>query len=313
LKATWKLLLHVIKNPTETIVIGKPHPMNSIAGLIGGKFHRAKIILDCDDYEAASNYFSSPWQKWVVKFFEDITPKLVDHVTTNTYFNKERMIGLGVPADKIDYLPNGIDQERFQNLDPLIEYKIKQSLNLEGKKVIAYIGSLSLANHPVDLLIHAFKYIVEKEDSAYLLIVGGGKDIDALQALVQDKKLENDVHFVGRVPPDLVPYYYKLADVTVDPVNNDDAAKGRCPLKMFESWVMKTPFVTADVGDRRILAGEYYIYTLARPGDHLDLAKKILMILDNQDLASQLSRAYRSSVENYFWDKIVINQQHIFD
>jgi glycosyltransferase involved in cell wall biosynthesis len=121
------------------------------------------------------------------------------------------------------------------------------------------------------------------------------------------------VHFVGRVPPDLVPYYYKLADVTVDPVNNDDAAKGRCPLKMFESWVMNTPFVTADVGDRRILAGEYYIYTLARPGDHLDLAKKILMILDNQDLASQLSRAYRCSVENYFWDKIVINQQHIFD
>lgn len=304
LNATWKLFVHVIKIPTDTIIIGKPHPMNSIAGLIGGKFHRAKIILDCDDYEAASNYFSSSWQKWVVRCFENIMPKFVDHVTTNTYFNRDRMIDLGVPADKIDYLPNGIDQDRFRNLDPSVELQIMQSLNLEGKKVIAYIGSLSLANHPVDLLIRAFIEIAEKDGSAFLLIVGGGKDIDVLKAMVKDNKLENSVHFVGRVPPDLVPYYYKLAHVTVDPVNEDDAAKGRCPLKMFESWAMNTPFVTADVGDRRILASNPPAALFFGAGNFADLATKILYVINGKEIINQLSSVGLNLVKRFEWSTL---------
>lgn len=304
IKATWRLLLYTLNNPTDIIVIGKPHPMNSIAGLIGGNFNRARIILDCDDYEAASNYFSSSWQQSVIRFFENTMPKLVHHVTSNTYFNKERMIGLGVPANKIDYLPNGIDQERFRNTDSIKETQIKQSLNLDGKKVIAYIGSLSLVNHPVDLLLHAFSYIVEKDKSAFLLIVGGGKDLDTLKSLVKDKKLENNVHFVGRVSPDLVPYYYKLAHVTVDPVNENDAAKGRCPLKMFESWVMKIPFVTADVGDRKILANNPPAALFFEAGNHTDLANKILFVINNEKIKNQLILLGFNLVQRYEWSAI---------
>jgi glycosyltransferase involved in cell wall biosynthesis len=304
IKATWRLLLYALNNPTDIIVIGKPHPMNSIAGLIGGKFNRARIILDCDDYEAESNYFSSSWQQSVIRFFENTMPKLVHHVTSNTFFNKKRMIGLGVPANKIDYLPNGIDQERFRNTDPIKESQIKQSLNLEGKKVIAYIGSLSLANHPVDLLIHAFKHIVEKDDSAFLLIVGGGKDLDALKLLVKDTKLDNNVHFVGRVSPDVVPYYYKLAHVSVDPVHENDAAKGRCPLKMFESWAMNTPFVTADVGDRKILASNPPAALFFEAGNYFDLATKILYVINNAEIKNQLILVGFNLVQRYEWSTI---------
>jgi len=312
LSATWMLLLFVLKNPSDTILIGKPHPMNSIAGLIGGRCRGSRIILDCDDYEAASNYFSSSWQQWVIRVFENSVPKLVDHITTNTYFNKDRMIGLGISPDKIDYLPNGIDQERFQNLDPLIESQIKQDLDLKGKKVIAYIGSLNLANHPVDLLIRAFRAIKDEEESAFLLIVGGGKDLDVLKALVEEQGVGEHTYFAGRVPPDLVPYYYKVAHVSVDPVHDNDAAKGRCPLKMFESWAMGTPFITADVGDRRYLAGEFSGYTLAKPGDHLSLAHSAVTILQDVNLIFKLTDFYRKKVKDYFWNTITSNCLHIF-
>ena len=303
--ATWKLLIFTLRNPTDIVVIGKPHPMNSIAGLIGGKLLHAKIILDCDDYEAASNYFSSTWQQWIIKIFENTMPKLVDIITTNTYFNKERMIGLGVPAEKINYLPNGIDRDRFRNLDPMIEAQIRQSLDLEGKKVIAYIGSLSLANHPVDLLIQAFKLVNEKNDRINLLIVGGGKDIDVLKAMVIKQGNEKFVHFVGRVSSDLVPYYYKLAHVTVDPVYDNDSARGRCPLKMFESWAMKTPFLTADVGDRRMLSGELSRYTLAISGNPLDLNDKLLSLLKDDELTSRIVNSNYQRFQNYLWDALV--------
>ena len=312
LVTTLKLFLFVVRNPADIIVIAKPHPMNSIAGLMGGKLIRAKIILDCDDYEAVSNYFRSPWQQWVVKGFENVMPKLVHHVTTNTHFNKDRMINSGVPPEKIDYLPNGIDHERFQNIDKNIVTKMVQDLNLQGKKVIGYIGSISLANHPVDLLINAFKLVIQQEKDTRLLVVGGGKDLEKLKQLTKDLKIEDYVRFVGRVPPHQVPYYYKIAHVTVDPVNDDDAARGRCPLKMFESWAMGIPFITADVGDRANLFSELGDYSLAIPGNTFDMAEKILIILKDERLASQISDLCKDWVKKYYWDNIVTNNLHIF-
>lgn len=310
--ATWNLLNYVIKNKADIIIIGKPHPMNSVSGIIGGKFHQVKLFLDCDDYEAVSNYFSSSWQRSVIKFFENTVPKVVHCVTTNTIFNKDRMVNLGINSDKIVYLPNGVDRERFLNISEVTKNIIVNELSKKNKKIIAYIGSLNLINHPVDLLLKAQIEIIKKIPEAILLIVGGGKDIDLLKTFVLEHNLVNDVFFAGRVSPDLIPTYYSIADISIDPVYNNEEAKGRCPLKMFESWAMNTPFVTADVGDRQHLVGEYSDYTLARPGDYHDLAEKIITILKDNSLSAKLSGFYKSRVEDYYWDTIVAHNLNIF-
>jgi len=312
IKATWRLLKYVILNPANVIVIGKPHPMNSIAGLIGGHLMGAKIILDCDDYEAASNYFASSWQRWVVRTFENLTPKLVNKITTNTIYNQNRMVKLGVPAKKINYLPNGVDQERFQNTNQIKNIPTIESLQQKDNQIIAYIGSLNLDNHPVDLLLTAFRIIIEQISQVKLLIVGGGKDLNLLHNLAKDMNIDNDVIFVGRVSPDLVPHYYQIADVSVDPVNNTDAAKGRCPLKMFESWAMNTPFVTSDVGDRSFLAGKTQSTLLSEPGNPDDLAAKIISILRDPKQASLMRVSGSVRVKKFYWCNIVQNHLDIF-
>jgi glycosyltransferase involved in cell wall biosynthesis len=305
--ATWKLFLFTMKNPADFLVISKPHPMNSIAGLIGGHLLSTIILLDCDDYEAASNYFNSFWQRWIVETFENWMPKLVDHVITNTFFNQERMVKSGVPIEKIDYLPNGVDKERFIITDKNKSDQIVSKLNLDNQQVIAYIGSLSLANHPVDLLVESFKIISEKIENVKLLIVGGGKDLKALITLVGDLNIQDHVFFEGRVSPDLIPYYYQVVDVTVDPVYDTDDAKGRCPLKMFESWATGTPFVTSDVGDRAYLAGEPPSILLAEPGDSQDLAEKISSILTDPKLAKYMRHIGIERAKNYYWTNLVGN------
>lgn len=312
INATWQLFIFLMKHPAETVVIGKPHPMNSIAGILGGFFKGAKVILDCDDYEAVSNYFSSKCQQAIVKFFEDMTPRFVNQITTNTLFNKERMIALGIPSKKIHYLPNGVDEDRFKKINKNITTQISNKLELSNKKIIAYIGSLNLSNHPVDLLINAFKQITEKLNNIILIIVGGGRDIDNLKQLVDNLDLKDKVFFEGRVPPATVPNYYELADVTVDPVYDVDSAKGRCPLKMFESWLMGTPFVTSDVGDRRYLSGYSNIQLLAKPGDPEDLASKILKIITDPELKGLLIKEGSERVKNYSWRALIIDNLNIF-
>ena len=302
--AKWRLFFFLLKHPVDVVVICKPHPMNSIAGLLGGGLTGAKIVLDCDDYEAVSNTFHSAWQRWVVMIFENWMPKLVHHITTNTLFNKQRMIEAGVPMRKIDYIPNGVDLERFQIIGDGFSGNKVQNQRFSGQQVIAYIGSLNLNNHPVDLLIEAFQIIAAKMEDVILLIVGGGKDIIKLQQLSERLGIQGRVFFEGRVPPDLIPQYYLMADVSVDPVHATDAARGRCPLKLFESWAMHTPMITSDVGDRGLLAGTPPALHLVMPGDKEDLAKHIIAVLNNPDLAKSLVDEGQKRLPDYTWERL---------
>ena len=302
--ATWRLFLFLLKHPVDVVIICKPHPMNSIAGLLGGVLTRAKIVLDCDDYEAASNYFRSVWQRWVVMVFENWMPKLVHHITTNTIFNKRRMIEAGIPIGKIDYIPNGVDLDRFHIDDGEQNGQIFITHQIGDQKVVAYIGSLSLKNHPVDLLIEAFQIMTTKMQDVILLIVGGGKDLNKLQELSKKLGIQERVFFEGRVPPDLIPYYYQIAHVSVDPVYDTDAAKGRCPLKLFESWAMNTPMITSDVGDRGFLSGTPPALLLVKPGDKQDLAENLITILNNPDLANTIVREGQKRLPDYAWKRL---------
>jgi glycosyltransferase involved in cell wall biosynthesis len=181
---------------------------------------------------------------------------------------------------------------------------LQDRLGIEGKRIILYIGSMSLASHPVDLLVTAFRIVHSKYPGSLLLIVGGGEDLDSLQDLVHRLELQDDVIFTGRINPEQVVMYYHLGDVSVDPVNDDDQAKSRSPLKLFESWAVGVPFVTAAVGDRTALLGSPQAGVLANPGDPESLASAILSILNNPEKAKNLSRLGLERVGEYDWYRL---------
>jgi glycosyltransferase involved in cell wall biosynthesis len=137
-----------------------------------------------------------------------------------------------------------------------------------------------------------------------LLIVGGGEEYERLVGRTQEMGLSDSTVFTGRIPADKVPLYYRLADVLVDPVLDNEVGRSRLPLKMFESWVSEVPFVTADVGDRRIVMGEPPAGLLALPGDVHSLADQICQVLQNEELANQLRRQGRERISQYAWDRL---------
>ena len=287
IKATIALFREGVKENADLIFVGKPHPMNGLVGLWLARRKAKPLIVDCDDYESESNRTYGKWQKKVLAIFERNLPRKASLVTTNTYFMRDHLILRGVEEKKIVYLPNGVDTERFREPSPDKVAQLRTELSLDGKRVIGYYGSLNLANHPVDLLIRSFKLVSEKVDEVILLIVGGGKDLDHLEKLTAELGLKDKVIFTGRVKPDEMNVYYRLAEVSVDPVNDTLADRGRCPLKIFESWQMGVPVVTSDVGDRKILAGDPPAATLAQPGSEEDLAQKIQQVLDSKSFAAK--------------------------
>ena len=303
LLATWALSRAALSESVDIIQVCKPQPMNSIAGLLARLIRGGVLCVDCDDYEAASNRFAAEWQRKVVAFFERNVPCIAQVVTTHTQFMWDKLAGWGCLPERIHFLPNGVDQERFSPARPEEVDALRKKLGMEERQVVAYLGTLSLANHPVNLLLEAFTLLLKQLPQVVLLLVGGGDDFERLKEMTWRSGIERAVVFAGRVAPGNVPLYYALADVTVDPVNDDDAAKGRLPLKMFESWAMGVPFITSPVGERLRLAGNPPASILAQPaGDAQALASAMQSVLISAELAESFRRRGLERVKDFSWD-----------
>lgn len=311
--ATWQLMKAALQIPTDVYHLGKPHPMNGLAILLPHLLKGKPIYLDYDDYEAVSNRFSSDWQRKIVAFFEDGLPRLAAGITVNTHFTAERLKRLGYPADRIVYVPNGVDRDRFSAVCSADAAALRQHLGLANRKVILYLGSLSLVSHPLDLLIEAFAIVRQAEPETVLLLVGGGEDYSALLRRVDDLGLNDNVRFMGWVPPDRVPIYYFLSDVSVDPVHNDLIARARFPLKIVESLASGTPVVTGDVGDRRELLEEGRLGILVPPGSAQALADGLLSVLQDSNLRAYITQAVLSRRKQWYWDHLVYDFIQVYE
>ena len=164
----------------------------------------------------------------------------------------------------------------------------------------------------MDLLLEAFTKLKSLRPYAVLLLVGGGEDFTKLQQAAQATGLAEDIHFTGRIPPDEIPDYYRLSDISVDPVYDDQAARGRSPLKLFESWACGVPIVTADVGDRKSLLSDPPAGLLSRAGDADSLARSIDRILENPSLAETLRANGFIQVQQYYWDVLAKRLENIY-
>jgi glycosyltransferase involved in cell wall biosynthesis len=310
--ATWALTRAAFQIPADIVHIAKPHPMNSIAGLAAKYIRRRRFVLDCSDYEAGTNRFGGAWQRWVIALFENNMPRPADRITTHATYLRDRLLSLGVPSEKIAYLPNGVDYERFGPVDETELAALRQSLGLQGKRVVAFIGTLTAHAHAVDLLLKAFQKVLQEIPEAILLIVGGGEKYAQLQDDAQALDISGSTVFCGRVSAGQVNSYYRLADVSVDPVYDTSVARGRFPIKLFESWAVGVPFVTADVGDRRSLLEQPRSGLLAQPGEADSLADAILQVLKDPALADEIRRNGYERARAFDWKSLAKEMEKMY-
>jgi len=320
---TWKLLpltiistvalvCAALRKPVDLIHIGKPQPMNVLAGLIVSRIRRVPLLVDCDDYEARNNLFKSSWQQKCVEIFENLATLSANHITVHTHFLRDLLINKGVHPDRITYLPHGIDHIRFADVDPTVVEALRVELGLSNKKVVAFIGSLSRVTHALDDLLKAFVIVRKSRSDAVLLVVGRGEDFEWMQTQVNTLGLNEWVRLYGWVPPDKVPYFYRLADVSVDPVYDNEAGRASLSLKILESMAAGVPLVTVNVGDRHLVLGKPPAGILVPPGNPYALASAILLVLNNPIYAAKLREIELIRARQFYWERIIVRIEKIY-
>ncbi len=300
LQSTCGMIWGVLCSPATIYHLGKPQPVNGLAALLGiGLLRRQGFFVDCDDDETTSNRFAATWQRQVFAFWQWLLPRLAQGVTVNT-----RFLASQIPRrtqKPVVYVPNGVCLKAFQRpLEPVLA-ALRAALGLHGRPVVAYSGALALHNHPVDLLLEAFVKVSASLPETMLLLIGSGEDDQAIRERVAALGLQQHVMLVGYMAHQQTRAYLALAELSVDPVYDNDVARARSPLKIFESLALGVPVVTGDVGDRRLMLADGQAGVLVAPGDPAALAAGILSLLHNEATCRQMAAYGLSHVQRYSW------------
>ena len=207
----WKL--DVIHSHTEFSV-------GTFARIISRQFNIPLVHTYHTMYEDYTHYITKG-------YFDKSSKKIVEYLTL--FYCDKTTNELIVPTKKtydlfkqkygvdrnIYIIPTGIEIERFytENVDNNKVEEIRKKLSLkEDSFNIVFVGRLAKEKN-VDLLLNAQKNIVEKSKNINLIIIGDGPDMDEYKKSVCKLKIDNNVIFVGKVPWETVPLYYRLADV----------------------------------------------------------------------------------------------------
>ncbi len=214
----------------------------------------------------------------------------------------------GITADKITVIPNAVDIQNFQPVET-VDSALQQTLSLEGKQVVGFIGSFYYYEG-LDLLLRAARLLRERLPELHVLLVGGGPAEGELKALADELGIGDITNFTGRVPQAEVSAYYSLIDVLAYPRQSMRITELVTPLKPLEAMAQKRLFVASDVGGHRELVRDGDTGMLHQAGDATDLADKMQQLLSDAALGERLKQAGRQFVESERnWGASIANYQ----
>jgi PEP-CTERM/exosortase A-associated glycosyltransferase len=245
-------------------------------------------------------YTENSWKYAVVKFIETWVCRKVDQVAVLCDGLRKDLLNRGIPAEKIAVVRNGVDLDEFKPCGP--QERFVQTWGLDGKKIIAFIGSF-YRYEGLDCLVDAFARLARRKSNVVLLLVGGGEMEDELKKQIADLQLGSRAIMLGRVSHEHVSGIYSLADVLAYPRYSMRLTELVTPLKPIEAMAMGKALVASDVGGHRELIEQGRNGLLFPAGDVSALVEALEILLDNNTFRQQISERARDwARRKHSWD-----------
>ena len=219
-------------------------------------------------------------------------------VIVNSNFMKGHVQGLfGLPFDKIDVIPNGINLNNFNGIER--DYEFRRQYALDNEKIILYMGRL-VYEKGIQHLIAAMPKILNGYHDAKLVIAGKGGMMDELKAQAKAMGIENKIYFTGYLNAKQVQKMYKCADVAVFPSTYEPFG-----IVALEAMLAGVPIVVSDVGGLNEIVEHGVTGMKSYAGNANSIADSILALLYDHQLAANVSKNAKAKVkELYNWNKI---------
>ena len=230
-----------------------------------------------------------------------------DVVVTLSEVLKTECIREGVDKDKIGVVPNGVAVEQYAPKNKSGELANRLSIEL-GDVVLGYIG-LVRSLEGLRLLLQACEVLRRRYVNLKVLIVGGGRDLPALQREAQERGLADVAIFTGEIPHDQIAAYYAMLDVFVIPRTRSRVTELVTPMKPYEAMAMEKAVVVSDVAALKEVVTDGETGRVFVADDVESLTQTCAELIENPSLRMQLGqggnewvrseRTWRQVVERY--------------
>ena len=226
-----------------------------------------------------------------------LTYEATEVIVNSNYMKNEIQRLFGLPFDKINVIPNGINLSNFTGIER--DYDFRRQYAMDNEKIILYVGRL-VYEKGVQHLIAAMPKILSNYNDAKLIIAVRGGMMDELRAEASNLGLNDKIYFTGYLNSKQVQKMYKCADVAVFPSTYEPFG-----IVALEAMLAGVPTVVSDVGglDEIVTHGVDGMKSYA--GNANSIADSVTALLYDHQLATNVSKKAKQKVKDQFnWEKI---------
>lgn len=280
----------------DVVISHMPSPLSDLAIRLSG--FQGKVILwwhsDIVRQKKLLKLYK-PLMHWILGRADYIVTATEGHVKGSDY--------LGRYIEKCRVIPYCINPSIYADSTNRVRSRV------EDKVVFLFVGRL-VYYKGCEVLIRAYSQMVESNPilkrNTELHIIGSGPLEEELILLVQQLKLSNNVHFIGKVNDDELMDAYSNCSVLVLPSVEKSEAFG---LVQIEAMAYKKPVINTDLDSGVPYVGiDNVTGFTVKVGDVGALSNAMQELAVNSELRIQMGIAGRARVEQIYTEKAMIEQ-----
>ena len=234
-----------------------------------------------------------------------LTYESTEVIVNSNYMKNELQRLFGLPFEKINVVPNGVNLLSFSGIDR--DYEFRRRYAMDNEKIILFMGRL-VYEKGVQHLIAAMPKILEHYHDAKLIIAGKGGMMDELKQEADALGLGAKVYFAGYMNGKDVQRMYKAADISVFPSTYEPFG-----IVALEAMLAERPVVVSDAGGLNEIVQHKENGMKCYCGNPNSIADSILELLFDQQLCANVVKKAKAKVRNeYNWNKIAQDTHFIY-
>lgn len=222
---------------------------------------------------------------------------LSDYLSCNSSDLKEELVKAGIPAKKIDFVIYGVNNRTMQ-FDIDARKRLREQLEIADDEIVLLMVGRFVPKKGFATGIKAMPLIKSLHSNVRLLIVGSGLLESEYRRIISESCSEDSISILGEVLPTELKNYYSASDIFLMPCERFPS--DGLNVVVVEAMACGRPVVASTVGGNDLVIFDGENGYLHHPADAEDLAKKVSILIDDQQLRLSMGIASKKLIDERF-------------